>query len=877
MPFRPTAWRRRATPAAKGASLVEYAMVAGLISVASIGAVFSTGKSVEEILCHTAHEIQSGLYTAGVGPAPGAPCLEIADAGTPTPGGGAGTGGGEGSGGGEAPGAGDGTDDPGAPGTGGGESATEANPADNADELMLAFRNFTYPTGRSYTHRQVRVAEIAPAHAYVFSITAPNGAVLPGTIAACVGSTCATPVASGTSSIEVPANTRFSLSFSFVPGVSVLDALDVPLDLTLRRADQPTQAWAQSIRIRRAASSVGISEFSVPDLTLDPGYYLTSHARSLGARFSYAAPEGARWSLTLTPLDTGKTIQLSPTTESTWTTDAPLTWTTTDGRVGVRAGRMDPNQRYDALERSYAITIASLDDPTITASDTFTIRRAEKLLGDPTIDAQDTTTIPGMVGTVSAPYTYTGQEDVVITLTQTDAEGVPLPKAQALPITMTGASLYTGAHDGHAAYRTSNPSVSGNISVKVPSGATLLADTTWHFLVRATSTANPARTSSDTFTITRPASTFAPEVSFDDMILVAGARGSTGSVLQSKTVDGVTAMDRMTLTARLLGDKLDSTVRICVGNNCSTLTTTASETGIAGANTVSIQVSPSIIADDYKPMDFNLELSLAPQGSTAAVTQTIRVIRPAAEVTPPALDITPLTSTTDSAEILVPFTFRAQDTVRTTLARVSGDTPDTIRTYSATAAGAKIGPDTVLGSRQIGSGTTTQYGLVGLTSDQANFDTTYTLSLAPKAADSTFDATKSTTQQFRVVRTLPQLSLAGAPGNIAIPGGSMASYDSATFPLALPESGAKGAIRLRVSYSNDDIRLALCDSPTSCGAELSGGTGTTLTPTEGTKFVRLRANKAAGSALSTTFTLRLYYNQLTGQDSTHSFTVTRAP
>jgi hypothetical protein len=255
----PPARPKRPALRKKAASLVEAGMVMGLIGVVSIGAVLSTGTSVERIICTT----ESALVRA-MGWGEGT-CVGEADNGGGGSGGGEGTGGtdpggGGGSGGGEGTG---GTD----PDSGGGQGGGNPPPVETNPFEGIVLQGITYP--QNTFNRQIEIAALPANHGVATRLTTTTDE---GDAFACYQEGGQLQFVCSLGTIDVPASAS-ALGYAFdMPADPRTDFVRA-LDATLARTSNGNvlRTWTDLPVSRTPTATVLTLSTTFSDVVFDAG------------------------------------------------------------------------------------------------------------------------------------------------------------------------------------------------------------------------------------------------------------------------------------------------------------------------------------------------------------------------------------------------------------------------------------------------------------------------------------------------------------------------------------------------------------------------------------------------------------------------------
>jgi len=796
----------------KGASLVEYAMAVGLISVASIGAVYSTGTEVKTVFCVVNTEIRDSM---------GWPVQGDCHGGTPVAEGPGGTGGGEGSGGGSAPGA-SGTPGSGGsgPGTGGGEGGEGTTPsvpdaeAQSPEQLMLAFRDVSLSKGFSRPYRTLKTANITPPPGYVFSVQA-LGDVSMGTYSACLGDLCASATGSGVSSLTVPASSRFQVGYRFTPSGSALAELDVPLRLTLTSAADGSQSWTQDIHIRRPASSVGVASLNVRDLVYAAGAY-----NALGAGFGFH-PEGVGdWTATLTrvpsPTDTGNLsyyLRVGSSNTTVQAADGPVTLdfaASAGSYLSVYGLAPAVAERYDAIHRTFELTLVSKLDPSVSVTETFTISRPLGDAATPKIAANGRALLMGRAGTATFSFNYTGDPNATLAVDLLESTDVPLVGVGVDALCVQGNSGCSSTWNAASPVRSINLGANkgGRIGLVLPGGDSMARDQHWVIRLTATSSFDPSKSSVTDVVMTRAGATGTANLAFSDILLGAGQTSipkqtqATGVLMPLQVMMSKEAADTA-VALRICSLVPQTSYEQCAGSlTAANDTLSISATAPAGRRG-SMSLEGAILGDPYAAID--LPITVTAQMLDAPSTQgsqTIRIQRPAIEVTPPSVEVpsAQLAWQAVGTTTTIPFSMRYKDTARVSFEHVSG-------TVIGLAANSTLANQTdyaavkTIGQFNLAAPLT--QGNIQITAPGANspqkymdFSSVYDMVVAPRQG-SGFDAEKATRVRLTLSRDLPSPDLSGFPSSLNIPAGSSSPFATSLYPVVKAAPGETVLIRWR--------------------------------------------------------------------------------
>lgn len=873
----------------KGASLLDYGMLAGLLALGSIGAVVATGGEVRTIFCVASQSVA----TMSVSEA-----WERCDAGIPVAEAGGGAGGGENSPGagspqeGEDSGGGEGVDAGGGEGVGAGAVGTDENPATSPESVVLSFSNVTLKAGSVQTYATQRTGRVLPSPGYLFRVEslAEGGSV--GTYAACLGAVCAPSTPSGVSEVAVPASETFRVGYRFAPTSGSLDALDVPLRLSLVSAADSSQSWSQTVQLRRAASTIGVASFAMDDVVIPAG---SATVTSAFVRFT---PEGeGTWTAVLRPLEgsapsAGMSYTLLTSSGNTTgpleTGDGVLTFARSAASgLRVQMRPLSSAQRFEAITRGFDLVLTSVEDPSVQVSQSFQVTRAAADAAFPKVAVSDLTLASGRHGVMLAPFSYTGDENSTLTVEVVDAEGAALGAVGVDSLcTLSNSSCTT-------VWNAANPVMSinlgarkfGRIGISVPGGNALFSAQRWTLRLTVMSAFDPQKSSVTEFVVSRPASAQSVSTAqFSDIVLTPG-QTSFSEIIQPT---GLPAPVRATTEKKEADSSLSLTLCLklspaaSVYDSCQTgAQTTLSVLGStyqAASRTTNVGISGTIAPSAlYSEIDVPVDVSLMMEGASDTMsTQTIRIRRPAISVDTPEFVLdTPRLYTETTGTQTVPFTARGKDQMLLSMAHVAGPVLDV---KGRIGTGNYASPLT-FGTFNMGNPVYTgnlSAVPVGVTTSQENwmdYKSTYDLTLAPKGPDG-FDATKAQTVRVDFERMIPAPTLSGVPAVFTLnaSGGSASRTTTPYFAFTKPNGATFIRVTLTRVSGSSTMRASVCMEGSSCMTEAVNSNDTKNTSAVAFRF---SSTAAAGTEERAVYEVRVEPNGYYEKPSLYRMEVVR--
>lgn len=615
----PARRRRIVARPPRGAVLVEYALVLVLIVLMSVGAVYTTGEKTAEIYCHASQALRGadgecGPIEVAAAPDPSVPTdPSVPD--TPT-----------------SP---DPTEEGGGQGIG-----SQDQPAATPPELLAAFADVVLAKGKGKSSSQLRYARFKGTDTWTFTVE-PLGS-LAGDWAACLG-TCAASGSDKGTSVTFEASQGLRVGYRFLSTDTVLVGLDGQVRFTLTSSGG--QVWTDTITVKREASPVGITALKVDDIVFKTG---TNTGFQPKVDLGLEGADTASWRFDLEAVGFGGNARVlyrmkssSLVEEGVSSATSTTVWSVgTQQGAGVTLGVYAPvrEERYRGLRRTMRLTVTSVDDPSITQSVEFEVRREAAPERMPVLEIAETTAAPdGTIGRVLVPFTFNGDaESRVVLEALTDAKGNKIAPTlfeaytagnEANPVRVSGASrvMEWGGQ----------PIVGGKISVPLPGGLASFQDGAWEFSASAISPLF-ADVPVTTYAVTRKALALNMIAQFEDVEFPVGltAASDANNGIQVQPFGTSHPKFPVEVVLRKVGGVSPMAARLCVRTTCTSMASTASTAAVSGViaasqpDDIRLEFNLNTNPDVLQEIRQTFEIEVGYQGG-AKIKQTIEAHRPA--------------------------------------------------------------------------------------------------------------------------------------------------------------------------------------------------------------------------------------------------------